>query len=125
MRQSALRITVLQNFKCPTHPSFKFGDSAHCLFLKLQCWNGNEGMLATGLVGCSNKLKPWMWMILDGRRLHLKWVCSMSIMCLSWTILFMMHWVYRVEMEGGGRLIKHWHSVLQLLVRFCASFRWP
>jgi len=36
--QSALRITVLQNFKCPTHPSFNFGDSMHCLLLKQQCW---------------------------------------------------------------------------------------
>jgi len=70
-------------------------------------------MLVAGLVGCSNKLKPWMWVSLYGRRLHLKWVCSMSIMCLSWTVLFMMYWVHRVEMEGGGRIIKHWHSMLQ------------
>jgi len=69
-------------------------------------------MLAAGLVGYSNKLKPWMWVSLYGRRLHSKWVCTMSIMCLSWTVLFVMHWMYGVEMEGGGRIIKHWHSVL-------------
>ena len=75
--------------------------------------NGSESMLAAGLVGCSSKLKPWMWVSLYGRRLHLKWVCSMNIMRLSWTVLFVMHWMCRVEMEGGGRIIKHWHPVLQ------------